>query len=147
MEVSRASSPPAIETSGLSKTYRGGVEALAGLEIRVEHGEVFGLLGPNGAGKSTLIRVLLDLIRPTAGRATLLGVDSRAGPAARARIGYVPGDPRLASRLTGREQLTSLARLQGGVAGDATARWWSGSRCRSTGRSATFPEGTARRSR
>ena len=114
-------SSPAIEASGLSKTYRGGVEALAELEMRVEHGEVFGLLGPNGAGKSTLIRVMLDLIRPTAGRATLLGVDSRAGAAARARIGYVPGDPRLAPRLTGRQQLASLARLQGGVAADTAA--------------------------
>jgi ABC-2 type transport system ATP-binding protein len=113
---------PAIETSGLSKTYRGGVEALVGLDLRVERGEVFGLLGPNGAGKSTLIRVLLDLIRPTAGSATLLGVDSRAGPAVRARIGYVPGDPRLVPRLTGRGQLTSLARMSGGVAGDAMAR-------------------------
>ena len=80
----------------------------------VEPGEVFGLLGPNGAGKSTLIRVLLDLIRPTAGRAALMGVDTRrGGPQARARVGYVPGEPRLAARLTGRQQLASLARLQG----------------------------------
>jgi ABC-2 type transport system ATP-binding protein len=122
MDVRPSSSSPAIETSGLSKTYRGGVEALVGLDMRVERGEVFGLLGPNGAGKSTLIRVLLDLIRPTAGRATLLGVDSRAGPAVRARIGYVPGDPRLVTRLTGRRQLTSLARMSGGVAGEAMAR-------------------------
>ena len=64
---------PAIETSGLSKTYAGGVRALSELDLRVARGEVFGYLGPNGAGKSTTTRVLLDLIRPTAGGASLLG--------------------------------------------------------------------------
>ena len=104
---------PAIETSGLSKTYRGGVRALAGLDLRVEQGEVFGFLGPNGAGKSTTIRLLLDLIRPTAGRATLLGRDSRVdGVELRRRVGYLPGDLRLHDRLTGRQQLDSLARLR-----------------------------------
>jgi ABC-2 type transport system ATP-binding protein len=107
---------PAIEAVGLSKTYRGGVEALVGLDLRVQHGEVLGFLGPNGAGKSTTIRLLLDLIRPTAGTATLLGLDSRtAGIEARRRIGYVPGDLRLYDRLTGRRQLDSLARLRGFV--------------------------------
>jgi beta-exotoxin I transport system ATP-binding protein len=67
----------AIETSSLSKTYRGNVQALVGLDLRVERGEVFGFPGPDGAGKSTTIRLLLDLIRPTAGRAALLGRDSR----------------------------------------------------------------------
>jgi ABC-2 type transport system ATP-binding protein len=107
---------PAIEIVGLSKTYRGGVLALAGLDLRVEHGEVFGFLGPNGAGKSTTIRLLLDLIRPTEGQASLLGLDSRAeGVAARRRVGYLPGDLRLFDRLTGREQLDSLARMRGKV--------------------------------
>ena len=63
---------PPIETSGLSKTYAGGVLALSGLDLRVERGEVLGFLGPNGAGKSTTIRLLLDLIRPTAGVARIL---------------------------------------------------------------------------
>jgi len=58
---------PAIETRDLEKTYATGVRALADLELSVEQGEVFGYLGPNGAGKSTTIRLLLDLIRPTAG--------------------------------------------------------------------------------
>jgi ABC-2 type transport system ATP-binding protein len=90
------------------------VPALAGLDLRVEQGEVFGYLGPNGAGKSTTIRLLLDLIRPTAGRATLFGLDSRRdGVAARGRIGYLPGDLRLSDRLTAREQLDSLVRLRG----------------------------------
>ncbi len=111
-------SPPAIKTVALSKVYPGGVEALTALDLVVEPGEVFALLGPNGAGKSTLIRVLLDLIRPTAGHASLFGIDTRTGgPAARADAGYVPGDPRLAGRMTGREQLESLARLRRASAG------------------------------
>jgi len=104
----------AIATSALSKTYRGGVRALAGLDLRVEQGEIFGYLGPNGAGKSTTIRLLLGLIRPTSGRAALLGLDGRgSGVEARRRVGYLPGDLRLYDRLTGREQLDSLARLRG----------------------------------
>ena len=107
----------AIETSRLSKTYRGGVAALVDLDLRVERGEIFGYLGPNGAGKSTTIRLLLDLIRPTAGSAALLGLDSRqSGLVARGRMGYLPGDLRLADRLTAREQLDSLVRLRGAEA-------------------------------
>jgi ABC-2 type transport system ATP-binding protein len=104
----------AIETHGLSKTYGKDVRALADLELRVEPGEVFGYLGPNGAGKSTTIRILLDLIRPTAGGASLLGLDSRReGVQARRQVGYLPGDLRLYDRLTAREQLDSLSRLRG----------------------------------
>ena len=105
---------PAIETVGLAKTYGGRVRALMGLDLRVERGEVFGFLGPNGAGKSTSIRLLLGLIRPTAGRAALLGLDvNGASVEPRRRVGYLPGDLRLADRLTGRRQLDSLARLRG----------------------------------
>jgi ABC-2 type transport system ATP-binding protein len=112
---------PAIETFGLSKTYERTVRALVDLDLRVERGEVFGYLGPNGAGKSTTIRLLLDLIHPTAGRASLFGLDTRAaGVASRRNVGYLPGDLRLADRLTGREQLASLARLRGSV--DASLR-------------------------
>jgi ABC-2 type transport system ATP-binding protein len=115
------SEPAAIETSGLSKTYGGNVSALVDLDLRVEQGEVFGYLGPNGAGKSTTIRLLLDLIHPTAGRALLFGLDARSdGVAVRRRVGYLPGDLRLADRLTGREQLESLARLRGSI--DAALR-------------------------
>jgi ABC-2 type transport system ATP-binding protein len=107
---------PAIETEKLEKTYATGVRALADLDLRVDHGEVFGYLGPNGAGKSTTIRLLLDLIRPTAGRVSVLGLDARRdGVEARRRIGYLPGDLRLSDRMTAREQLDSLARLRGGV--------------------------------
>jgi ABC-2 type transport system ATP-binding protein len=104
----------AIETARLSKTYGGTVRALVDLDLRVERGEVFGYLGPNGAGKSTTIRLLLDLIHPTAGRASVFGLDTRRdGPEARRRIGYLPGDLRLPDRPTAREQLDSLARLRG----------------------------------
>jgi ABC-2 type transport system ATP-binding protein len=105
---------PAIETVRLSKTYGDSVRALVDLDLRVERGEVFGYLGPNGAGKSTTIRLLLDLLHPTSGRAAVFGLDTRAdGPAARSRVGYLPGDLRLSDRLTAREELDSLARLRG----------------------------------
>ncbi len=105
---------PAIETVGLSKTYRSGVRALVDLDLEVACGEVFGYLGPNGAGKSTTIRLLLGLIRPTAGRASLLGRDIRAdGVRSRRSVGYLPGDLRLSDRLSARQQLDSLARLRG----------------------------------
>ena len=108
--------PAAIETFGLSKTYEGNVRALVDLDLSVEQGEVFGYLGPNGAGKSTTIRLLLGLIHPTSGRASLHGLDTRAeGVASRRLVGYLPGDLRLPDRLTGREQLESLARLRGTV--------------------------------
>jgi ABC-2 type transport system ATP-binding protein len=111
----------AIETFGLSKTYSNGVRALVGLDLRVEAGEVFGYLGPNGAGKSTTIRLLLGLILATEGRAELGGLDTRSdGVRARRPVGYLPGDLRLADRLTGSEQLDSLARLRGRV--DASYR-------------------------
>ena len=104
----------AIETFGLSKSYGRGLQALVDLDLRVEPGEVFGYLGPNGAGKSTTIRLLLGLIRPTAGRATVFGIDTwGSGVDARRRTGYLPGDLRLADRSTGSEQLASLERLRG----------------------------------
>jgi len=112
-----------IRTEGLVKDYRvgsrfrggGSVRALAGLDLEVRRGEVFGFLGPNGAGKSTTIRILLDQLRPTAGRAEVLGTTPRAGgPALRARIGYLPGELRLSGRATAGELLGHLTRLRGG---------------------------------
>ncbi len=79
-------------------------------------GEVFGYLGPNGAGKTTTIRLLLDLIRPTAGHVRVLGCDPRAdGVALRRRIGYLPGDFVVDGRQPARELLTYLGNLRGGV--------------------------------
>ncbi|HZA84317.1 MAG TPA: ATP-binding cassette domain-containing protein, partial [Actinomycetes bacterium] len=83
---------PAILTEGLVKRY-GRNRGLAGLDLEVRPGEVYGFLGPNGAGKTTTIRLLLDLIRPTEGRATMLGLDPRRdGVALRRRVGYLAGE-------------------------------------------------------
>jgi ABC-2 type transport system ATP-binding protein len=103
----------AVETHGLGKRY-GRVAALEDLSLRVSEGEVFGFLGPNGAGKTTTIRLLLGLLRPSAGRATVLGRAVGPGaPAARAGVGYLPGELALWPELTGRETLDILARLSG----------------------------------
>ena len=86
------------------------------LDLEVRTGEVFGFLGPNGAGKTTTIRVLLDQIRPTSGRALVLGRDSHTETLAiQARSGYLPGELSLYPSLTGRETLRYLANLRGGV--------------------------------
>ncbi len=103
----------AIEAEGLTKIYRGGARGVEGLTLAVGRGEVFGFLGPNGAGKLTTIRMMLDLIRPTAGRLTILGRDARRGGAeVRSRMGYVPGDLRVYPKLTGRELVRYFARLR-----------------------------------
>jgi len=104
-----------IRTEGLVKDY-GKVRALAGLDLEVERGELFGFLGPNGAGKSTTIRLLLDLLRPTAGRVEVLGQDpAHAGALLRGRIGYLPGELPMVGRKTAGELLRYLARLRGGA--------------------------------
>jgi ABC-2 type transport system ATP-binding protein len=108
-------SVPAIETAGLTKFYgeRRGIE---GLDLRIEAGEVFGYLGPNGAGKTTTIRLLLDLIRPTRGRAAIAGLDTRAQSVeARRRTGYLPGELKLPSQSSAARYLRFLGRLRGGV--------------------------------
>jgi ABC-2 type transport system ATP-binding protein len=102
-----------IEAEGLIKYY-GASRGVSGLDFAVEAGEVFGFLGPNGAGKTTTIRLMLDLIRPTAGRIEIFGLDlRRASVAIRARIGYLPGDLHLYERLTPREHLRYFAALRG----------------------------------
>jgi ABC-2 type transport system ATP-binding protein len=107
--------PAAIQTESLSKTYRGGVCALLDVDLEVRVGEVFGFLGPNGAGKTTLIRTLLDLQRPTAGSARVLGLDCRRDSVAVHRhVGYLPGDLRMRAHLTGAEQLRSFRLMRGG---------------------------------
>ncbi|MFI6706970.1 ABC transporter ATP-binding protein [Nonomuraea sp. NPDC050478] len=79
-----------IETSGLSKTFTGGVEAVRNVTMSVRSGEIVGFLGPNGAGKTTTMRMLTTLLPPTAGTATVAGQDLLAGPReVRRRIGYV----------------------------------------------------------
>jgi ABC-2 type transport system ATP-binding protein len=105
----------AILLETLTKSY-GKNRGVVDLELEVEPGCVFGFLGPNGAGKTTTIRVLLDLIRPTSGRALVFGLDSRLeSMAIRRRSGYLPGELSLYGRLTGDETLRFFADLRGGV--------------------------------
>jgi ABC-2 type transport system ATP-binding protein len=81
---------PAIRTVELTKRYGANV-GVQRVNLTVEQGEVFGYLGPNGAGKTTTIRILLDLIRPSSGRAEILGLDCHADSVeVRRRVGYVP---------------------------------------------------------
>ena len=105
----------AIQTVGLSKDY-GDVHALVDLNLEINTGEIFGFLGPNGAGKTTMIRTILDEIRPTAGTASILGMDSHEQSVEiRNFIGYVPGDLAMYPNLTGRDTITYFANLRGGV--------------------------------
>jgi ABC-2 type transport system ATP-binding protein len=109
------SSEAAIRAIGLSKDFGQG-NGLFGLDLEVQPGEVFGFLGPNGAGKSTTMRLLLDIIFPTSGSATVLGFDTRRDSLEiRRRVGFLPGEFQLYPRLTGREVLDFFAALHGGV--------------------------------
>lgn len=102
----------AIEVEGLTKTYRGGVEALRGVSFAVYSGEIFGLLGPNGAGKSTTVRILATLSEPTGGAARVCGVGVTEDPAAvRRRIGYVAQHSGVSTMATGKENLVLLGHL------------------------------------
>jgi ABC-2 type transport system ATP-binding protein len=108
---SAAGDVPAIEAVGLRKTY-GRHEAVRGIDLRIARGELVGFLGPNGAGKTTTIRMLAGLLRPSAGRAAILGHDVQRDPlGAKARLGYVPDTPNLYGKLRGREFLRFMARL------------------------------------
>ena len=91
----------AISTQGLEKRYRGGIHALRGVDLQVERGEIFGLIGPNGAGKSTLVKVLLTIVRRTAGSASLLGQPVGHRPTL-AKVGFLPEHHRMPRYLTGR---------------------------------------------
>jgi ABC-2 type transport system ATP-binding protein len=105
----------AISVTGLRKAF-GASTALDGLDLTVRTGEVHGFLGPNGAGKTTTIRVLLGLIRPDGGTATLLGGDPwRDATALHRRLAYVPGDVTLWPNLSGGEVIDLLGRLRGGI--------------------------------
>ena len=114
-DVSEGAARVAIHTSGLTKYY-GKNRGIEDVDLDVRGGEVFGFLGPNGAGKTTTIRTLLDEIRPTAGTASILGLDTHSEVLAiRRHIGYIPGDLALYPNLTGRDTLTYFANMRGGV--------------------------------
>ena len=104
-----------IRIEKLTKAY-GTHRGVIDLDMSVEAGEIFGYLGPNGAGKTTTIRVLLDLIRPTEGRAFVFDIETTADPVAiHRRVGYLPGEFSLYDRLTGGENIAYFANLRGGV--------------------------------
>jgi ABC-2 type transport system ATP-binding protein len=103
----------AITASGLVKTF-GTTRALDGLDLRVDTGEVHGFLGPNGSGKTTTIRILLGLLRASAGTADVLGGDPwRDAVSLHRRLAYVPGEVNLWPKLSGGEVIDLLGRLRG----------------------------------
>ena len=106
-----------IEMKGLSKEYGSGSSktvALDNLNLQVNRGEIFGYLGPNGAGKTTTIRMLLDLIRPTAGSASIFGLDVREGSVEiHRRIGFLPGELSLWEGRTGNQIIAYIASVRG----------------------------------
>ncbi len=103
--------PPVIRTRGISKTFDE-VEALKDLDLTVPSNSIFGFLGPNGAGKTTTMKLLLGLIRPTAGEGSVFGLDiARDSVAIRARTGYLPQEPRFYEHMTARQTLEYTARF------------------------------------
>ena len=111
----------AIETHGLS-VYYGRHRGILNVDLRVEQGEVFGFLGPNGAGKTTTQRVLMDIIRPTAGEARIFGLDcQKKGITARERVGYLPGELAMYESMRVRRFFRMYASLQ---KGNSDAGYW-----------------------
>ena len=107
--------PAIIRTERLTKSY-GEHRGIVDVDLEVQAGEVFGFLGPNGAGKTTTIRTLLDLIRPTSGRAFVFDIETTEDPVAiHRRIGYIPGEFALYDRLTGGQTIEYFGNLRGGV--------------------------------
>ncbi len=119
--------PPAIRIEDLTKDYRVGFwrkrpyRALERLSLEVQSGEIFGFLGPNGAGKTTTLKLLMQLIFPTSGRAEILGRPV-GDVSSRQRIGYLPENPYFYDYLTAEELLQYFARLFGFFGADARKR-------------------------
>lgn len=107
----KLSTSSVIETHELSKTYKN-IQALRSLDLRVQQNSILGFLGPNGAGKTTTIKLLLGLIRPSAGMATIFGMDiiSRSVDI-RARVGYLPQEPHFYEHMTARQTLDFVVRF------------------------------------
>jgi ABC-2 type transport system ATP-binding protein len=103
-----------IETRGLTMYY-GDQRGILDVDLHVQEGEIFGFLGPNGAGKTTIQRVLMDVIRPTAGTATIFGMDcQKQGVEIRKRVGYLPGELSLYDHLKANAFLDLIASLREG---------------------------------
>lgn len=116
-QTSTSAAAPAIELCGLVKDFSIGLRgvklrAVDRLDLRIAAGQVFGLLGPNGSGKSTTIKIVLGLLEPTAGTATIFGLAPRR-MAARSQVGYLPESPYFYRHLTGRELVAFYARICG----------------------------------
>jgi ABC-2 type transport system ATP-binding protein len=126
LAVRSIGSVSAVEAHGLVKTYRGRsgtVEAVRGVDLHVETGEIFGFLGPNGAGKSTTVKMLTTLLSITAGSARIAGLDVASQPdAVRQHIGVALQEAGLDPRQTGRELLVLQGRLFNLSAADAASR-------------------------
>jgi ABC-2 type transport system ATP-binding protein len=102
-----------IEIDALSKKY-GTLQAVDGLSLRVERGEILGLVGPNGAGKTTTLRCISGIIPPTSGAVRISGFDLKESPVeAKRRLAFVPDEPRLFDYLTARDHLRITSRLYG----------------------------------
>jgi len=112
---------PAIEARALRKEY-GAEVALAGLDLSIDSGTVYGFLGPNGAGKSTTMRMLTTLTTPTSGEAFVAGHSIEDREAVTPHIGFLPEEPPLYDELTGREQLEYFAGLRDIPSDEADAR-------------------------
>ncbi len=111
MNSTSGASAPIVEAIGLQKRY-GDTFAVKGVDLAVYPGEIVGFLGPNGAGKTTTIKMLIGLLRPTAGTARIGGFDIQREPLkAKALIGYVPDQPYLPEKLTAREYIQFMAGL------------------------------------
>lgn len=116
-----------IEVCGLRKTFPGArgavIEAVNGVDFRVEPGEILGLLGPNGAGKTTLLRMMATLLTPVAGDCIIDRYRVSVEPGeARRRIGFLSGNTKLYGRLTPREILAYFGRLHGMTPGEIAQR-------------------------
>jgi ABC-2 type transport system ATP-binding protein len=112
-----------VEARSLERTFKGGIEAVRAIDLSVAEGEVFGFLGPNGAGKTTTVRMLCTLLPPTAGSASVAGIDVVEDPAeVRRRIGVALQEIGLDPVQTGRELLELQCGLYGITGADARAR-------------------------
>lgn len=119
--VSDPKNAPIVEASSLTKQY-GSVKALAGLDLRLMPGEIYGLLGPNGAGKSTLIKIIAGLVEPTSGSLRVMGIDNSSDPVkVKSKIGYVSENSMLYESLSPRdffEFVASIRKIDKGIANE-----------------------------